>query len=112
MAREAAEIAGVGELIDFRLGSFFEEDPLPLPAMLIMNPPYGERLKERKIDIFYERIGTKLKRDYSGYTAWILSANEDAMNKIGLRSSETFHLMNGKLPARFSGYKMYRGTKS
>jgi len=111
MAREAAEIAGVSDLVDFRLGSFFEEDPLPLPAMVIMNPPYGERLKERKIDIFYERIGTKLKRDYSGYTAWVLSANEEAMNKIGLRSSETFHLMNGKLPAKFSGYKMYRGSK-
>lgn len=111
MAREAAETAGVNELVDFRLGSFFEEDPLPLPAIVVMNPPYGERLKERKIESFYERIGAKLKKDYSGYTAWVLSANEEAMYKIGLRTSETFHLMNGKLPTKFSAYKMYRGSK-
>lgn len=108
MAREAAETAGVHDMIDFRLGSFFDEDPEELPAILIMNPPYGERLKERNLLLLYERIGSKLKSDYSGYTAWILSSNKEAMHSIGLRSSETYHLMNGKLPCQFSAYKMYR----
>ncbi|MFN2429177.1 MAG: class I SAM-dependent RNA methyltransferase [Cryomorphaceae bacterium] len=111
-ARDAAQIAGVEEMVEFRMTSFFEEQPPAPPAHLVMNPPYGERLKERDIEQFYTRIGDKLKADYAGYQAWILSANNDAMKRIGLRTFNTFHLMNGKLPVRFSGYRMYTGSKN
>jgi putative N6-adenine-specific DNA methylase len=110
-AREAAQLAKVDDMIEFRMGDFFTEVPPAPPAMLVMNPPYDERIKSADIEDLYEDIGSKLKKDYAGYAAWILSGHPDAMNYIGLRTFDTHHLFNGKIPCRYSGYRMYSGTK-
>ncbi len=111
LAREASQLAQVDDMIDFRMGDFFQETPPPPPALLVMNPPYGERIKADDIEALYADIGTKLKKDYAGHKAWIMSGHLDAMNFLGLRTFDTHHLFNGKIPCRYSGYKMYSGTK-
>ncbi len=111
LARQAAKDAGLEDAIDFSIGNFFRETPPKPPAILVMNPPYGERIKVDDIEELYADIGDKLKESYAGYQAWILSGHEEAMKRIGLRTFDTHHLMNGKIPCRFSGYRMYSGTK-
>lgn len=110
-AKEAAAAAGLDDAIEFVIADFFDEKPPKAPAFLVMNPPYGERISHHDIEQQYVDIGAKLKADYGGYWAWILSGNEEAMYSIGLRSYETHHLLNGKIPCRYAGFKMYTGTK-
>src|SRR5690606_16273180 len=109
-ARQAAKDAGLEDAIDFRIGNFFKEEPPKPPAILIMNPPYDERIKVDDIEKLYANIGDRLKEAYAGRKAWILSGHVEAMERIGLRTFDTHHLMNGKIPCRFSGYRLFSGS--
>lgn len=79
-------------------------------ATVMMNPPYGERLSQDK-DVLrlYQDIGTALKHQFSGATAWIISSNEDALKCIGLKPSKRIHLMNGELECLFNEYELFEG---
>lgn len=79
-------------------------------ALVMMNPPYGERLSQDK-DILrlYQDMGTALKHQFSGATAWIISSNEDALKCIGLKPSRRIHLMNGELECMFNQYELFQG---
>lgn len=110
MARESAVKAGVDDLIDFRFGDFLHETPPPAPGLLVMNPPYDERLRLRDAAKFYSDIGARFKNAYAGYACWVLSGHLEAMHEIGLRSFQTYHLVNGMLQCRYSGYRMYTGS--
>lgn len=79
-------------------------------ALVMMNPPYGERLSQDK-DVLrlYQDMGTALKHQFSGATAWIISSNEDALKCIGLKPSKRIHLMNGELECLFNQYELFQG---
>ncbi len=79
-------------------------------ALVIMNPPYGERLAQNK-DILrlYQDIGTTLKHQFSGATAWIISSNEEALKCIGLKPSQRIHLINGEIECLYNKYELFQG---
>jgi putative N6-adenine-specific DNA methylase len=79
--------------------------------IIIMNPPYGERLDDGDILGLYKSIGDTLKKKYSGCDAWIITSNPDAMKKIGLHSTRKITLYNGPLECKFLKFSMYDGTK-
>jgi putative N6-adenine-specific DNA methylase len=107
-ARTNAVNAGVDDLLRLSLADFFEKEAIPAPAMLLLNPPYGERLEtEAEINVFYRRLGDRLKQAYKGYTAWIISANLPALKNLGLKPSAKHHLYNGNLPAQLAKYELY-----
>ncbi|MBQ2520822.1 MAG: N-6 DNA methylase, partial [Paludibacteraceae bacterium] len=62
------------------------QSPITNPSALVMlNPPYGERLASNKdMEDLYSKIGTALKHQFTGATAWIISSNAAAMKCIGL----------------------------
>ncbi len=80
-------------------------------GVVIMNPPYGERLKEDDLNKFYSEIGDTLKRNFSGFDAWILSASKSSMKRVGLKTSKKLTLFNGALECKYHKYELYRGTK-
>lgn len=80
-------------------------------GVVIMNPPYGERLKEEDLNQFYSEIGDTLKTNFTGFDAWLLSASKTAMKKVGLRTSRKLTLFNGALECKYHKYELYRGTK-
>ncbi|MCB0634168.1 MAG: THUMP domain-containing protein [Saprospiraceae bacterium] len=86
------------------------EPPSP-PGLLMMNPPYDERLNVDDVQAFYKSIGDRLKQMYSGYDAWIISSNVDALKSIGLRASRRITLYNGPLECKFMKFEMYQGSK-
>ena len=57
----------------------------------------------------YQDIGTALKHQFSGATAWIISSNEDALKCIGLKPSKRIRLMNGELECLFNHYELFQG---
>lgn len=81
------------------------------PGIIIMNPPYDERLEEANIDELYTTIGNQLKREFSGYEAWIISSNYSALKKIGLRPAKKILLFNGSLECKFQKFELYQGSK-
>lgn len=82
--------------------------------MLVMiNPPYGERLKSNKeMEDLYGAIGSALKHHFTGGTAWIISSNEAAMKCIGLKPSKKMRLLNGELDCQFNRYDLFAGKRN
>ena len=79
-------------------------------ALVMMNPPYGERLlQDKDVLRLYQDMGTALKHQFSGATAWIISSNEDALKCIGLKPSKRIHLINGELECLFNQYELFQG---
>ena len=79
-------------------------------ALVMMNPPYGERLSQDK-DVLrlYQDMGTTLKHQFSGASAWIISSNEEALKCIGLKPAKRIHLVNGDLECLFNKYVLFKG---
>ena len=81
--------------------------------LVMLNPPYGERLKSNKeMEDLYGAIGTALKHQFAGATAWIISSNEAAMKCIGLKPSKKLHLLNGELDCQFNKYELFAGKRN
>lgn len=105
--------AGMGRFIDvkqIRLQEIKREEQTS--ALVMMNPPYGERLAQDK-DVLrlYADIGTALKHQFTGSTAWIISSNEEALKYIGLHPNKKVHLMNGELDCLFNCYELFSGER-
>lgn len=110
-ARENIKRAQMQSKIELLLKPF-EALEAPEPAgMLLMNPPYGTRMKSADIGAFYQMIGDCLKQRFNGFEAWILSANKEALKHIGLRPSKKVTVFNGGLECRFQKYELYAGSK-
>jgi len=80
-------------------------------GMLMLNPPYGKRIKPDDINALYKDIGNTLKRTFIGFEAWILSPNVEALKNIGLHPSKKHTLFNGPLECKFQKFEMYEGSK-
>lgn len=88
-------------------------DKLPRPhdsGTLMMNPPYDERLELEDVFAFYQGLGDRLKKEWSGWSAWIISSNRDALKHVGLKASRKKTLFNGALECSFQKFEMYEGS--
>jgi putative N6-adenine-specific DNA methylase len=81
--------------------------------LIMINPPYGERLASNKdMEDLYGKIGSTLKHQFTGATAWIISSNEAAMKCIGLKPSKKMRLLNGELDCQFNKYDLFAGKRN
>jgi len=106
-----ARRAGVAANIEFAEADFLQSKVKGEGGLIVMNPPYNERLKNDDIVEFYSELGTHLKHFYNGCDAWIISGNLEALKFIGLRPSRKIKLYNGQLECRLQKYELYRGSK-
>lgn len=82
------------------------------PALVMLNPPYGERLaSNRDMEELYGKIGSALKHQFTGATAWIISSNAEAMKCIGLKPAKKIRLLNGELDCQFNKYELFAGSR-
>ena len=89
---------------------FFKAPPPSNSGMIIFNPPYGERLElEEGLPDFFEKIGSTLKFEYSGWTAWMIASDIESFINIGLKASQKIPMMNGKLECQFREYELFDG---
>ncbi len=107
--------AGMQRYIDLRQIRIQElKDPFnsQLSPLVIINPPYGERLAQDKdVMRLYGDIGTALKHHFAGAKAWIISSNEEALKCIGLKPSKRIRVMNGELDCLFNQYELFAGDR-
>ncbi len=97
-------------IVDVQWKDFLKVNTDEKKGIVIMNPPYDVRLPEEDITAFYKSIGDTLKQSFSGFDAWIISSNLDALKQIGLRTSKKIILYNAALECRFQKYELYRGS--
>jgi putative N6-adenine-specific DNA methylase len=98
---ENAKNAGMDEHIKISQEDFFESKPKTETGLIILNPPYNERMKIDNPEEFYAAIGDCFKKNYAGFNAWIISSDHASLKRVGLRAEQKTDLMNGGLEARF-----------
>lgn len=112
-AQKNIKAAGVQKDVELRQIRLEELKPEGVGSLVMLNPPYGERLASNKdIERLYGAIGTALKHNWPGATAWIISSNEEAMKCIGLKPSRKMRLLNGELDCQFNRYDLFAGKRN
>ncbi len=108
-ARENVKAAGLSDIITIEQADFKDFKQPKDKAIIVMNPPYGERISTPNLLGTYKMIGTTLKNEFSGNDAWILSYREECFRQIGLKPSIKIPLYNGSLECEFRKYSMFNG---
>lgn len=112
IAAKNVKSAGLDKCIDLKVMPFENYTEAPSEnAILVTNPPYGERIKPEDLFGLYENIGERLKHVFMGYSAWILSYKKECFDKIGLKPSKKIQLVNGSLQCEFRKYDIFAGKK-
>ena len=99
-ARENAARAGVDQHIRFfRADARRIEKPTPnTRGTIICNPPYGERLMERKeVEVLYREMGKQFEK-LSPWQIYVLTSHEQFERLYGRRADKTRKLFNGMIP--------------
>lgn len=112
IAERNLEHAKMKKYVQFKRKPFEKNAAPDNDGVLVTNPPYGERIETSEDIIeFYQMIGTQLKHNFHGYTAWIISSNFEALKLVGLKPSRKITLYNGALQCKFQRYDLYAGSK-
>lgn len=108
-ARANAKSAGVADLVSVEQREMKKFVKPAEPAILVTNPPYGERLVSPDLLGIYRTIGERLKHEFAGGEAWIISYREECFDEIGLKASFKVPLFNGSLDCEFRKYQLFSG---
>lgn len=103
-AKENAIKAGVSQWIEFQKRDFREFSTSKKYGFILTNPPYGERLSDKKeVEDLYKTFG-KYKKSYSDWEYNILTSFEDFERPFGMKASKNRKLFNGKLKCYYYQY--------
>lgn len=113
-ARENARLAGVETLIHFQQRPVQELSHPKKYGFLITNPPYGERIEEKKdLPALYSSFGESMQRlrDWSFY---IITGYEEAERYLGRKAQKNRKIYNGMMKTyyyQFPGAKPPKKTE-
>lgn len=107
-ARANAEAAGVEKLIHFQQRSLSALSHPKKYGFLITNPPYGERIEEKEnLPALYREIGERFQA-LDDWSAYIITAYEDAERYIGRKADKNRKIYNGMIKTY---YYQFMGPK-
>ena len=121
-AQRNAERAGVADVIEFRGGDALQRmPPSDSPGVMLLNPPYGERIAvagvaARELAVtedggeFFSQLATHWKKNYSGWTCWILTPDLKLPSKMRLKESRRVPMWNGPIECRMFRFDMVKGA--
>lgn len=111
IAEENLKFAKLHKDIELQILPLHKQKPLSSSGVMIMNPPYGERMVVDDIIKLYQEIGNTLKQNFAGFNSWVISSDLDALKYIGLKPSKKIIVFNGPLECRFNKFEVYEGSK-
>ena len=132
-AQRNAERAGVADVVQFRGGDALQRmAPSETPGVMLLNPPYGERIAvagvagESSEDVarfgaretaqtedggdFFPQLATHWKKNYSGWTAWVLTPDLKLPSKMRLKETRRVPMWNGPIECRLFKFDMVKGS--
>jgi len=102
--------AGLEKIVSLKRANVLEISAPAKEGIIVTNPPYGVRLGEQQtLAEFYPKLGDVLKKRFSGWRAYLLSADMRLPKLIRLAASKRTPLFNGALECRLFEYKMVEG---
>ena len=93
--------------ITLKKQDFFTLHPETEPGVLVINPPYDDRIKLEDAIDFYKSIGDSLKHNWKGWQAWVFTGNLEAAKFIGLKTSRRIPLFNGPIESRLFKFDLF-----
>lgn len=108
-ARINVKASGMSSCITVENADFKDFKHPENKALMITNPPYGERISTPNLLGTYKMIGETLKKQFQNNEAWVLSYRQECFDQIGLRPSIKIPLYNGSLECEFRKYQMFDG---
>ncbi len=127
-ASRNAERAGVVndtmKAIEFKTADALQRLPPAASGVVVLNPPYGQRIGAKghasapRQDFegggtpanFFAELATHWKRNYAGWTAWILSPELKLPSLMRLRESQRVPMWNGPIECRLFRFDMVAGS--
>ena len=101
IARENARLAGVDKLIHFQKRSVDQLSHSKKYGFIVTNPPYGERLEEKKnLPALYHTIGERF-RQLDSWSMYLITAYEQAEVSLGMKAAKNRKIYNGMMKAYF-----------
>lgn len=78
-----------------------------LPTTVVTNPPYGERMGNfNELIILYTLLGQKLREQFNGGTAAVISTSAELLSCLHLATSKSYKLFNGALECQLRVFKL------
>ena len=115
IARRNAREAGVERLIHFQKRDVRELNHPKKYGFIITNPPYGERLEDKKdLPELYRAFGESFRR-LDSWSAYMITSYEDAERYFGRKADKNRKIYNGMLKTyfyQFQGPKPPRKPKN
>ena len=110
-AMENAQEAGVDDCIAFRRQDVAKLEPTGENGIIIVNPPYGERIgEEAQIKEIYKALGGFLK-DYPDWSLFMITTDKEAEERVaGRKADRRRKLYNGRLETCYYQFHGQRRT--
>ena len=123
-AERNAERAGVAAAIEFRGGDALQRMPPAESGVMMLNPPYGERIEvggvarpgareqaatEDGVE-FFSQLASHWKKNYAGWTAWMLTPDLQCPKRMRLKESRRVPMWNGPIECRLFRFDMIAGS--
>lgn len=100
-ARANAELAGVAHMIHFQQRPVAELSHPKKYGFLITNPPYGERIEDKKnLPALYTQIGERFEA-LDSWSAFIITSYEDVEKYMGRKADKNRKIYNGMMKTYF-----------
>jgi putative N6-adenine-specific DNA methylase len=136
-AARNAERAGVRQAIEFKTADALQRLPPAAAGTLMLNPPYGERIVPKgsrgaaaspapasvqknsareafegggSPAEFFGALATHWKRNYSGWTAWLLSPEMKLGGLMRMKESRRVPMWNGAIECRLYRFDIVAGA--
>jgi putative N6-adenine-specific DNA methylase len=137
-AMRNAQRAGVADVIEFRGGDALQRmPPIEGGGVMVMNPPYGERIEVGGVagrdrhdssapqegrfgarelahtedgGEFFSQLASHWKKNFSGWTAWVLTPDLKLPGKMRLKESRRVPMWNGPIECRLFKFDMVKGA--
>ncbi|MES3009542.1 MAG: THUMP domain-containing protein [Pseudomonadota bacterium] len=131
-AERNAERAGVSHAVQFRGGDALQRSPPAPTGVMLLNPPYGERIAVAGVagtagslrgretaqidgerdegDAFFPQLATHWKKNYAGWTAWVLTPDLKLPSRMRLKESRRVPMWNGPIECRLFKFDMVAGS--
>jgi putative N6-adenine-specific DNA methylase len=135
-AERNAQRAGVADVIEFRGGDALQRmPPIEGGGVMVLNPPYGERIEVGGVagnarfqddepqgrfgarelahtedgGEFFNQLASHWKKNFSGWTAWVLTPDLKLPGKMRLKESRRVPMWNGPIECRLFKFDMVAG---
>ena len=101
IARENARLAGVEKLIHFQRRGIDQLSHSKKYGFLITNPPYGERIEDKKnLPALYRTIGDRFKA-LDSWSMYLITAYDRAEEDMGVKAAKNRKIYNGMMKTYF-----------